>query len=91
MVWDSARLAGLNIKDFSSSEIQSINSHYPRLRKICNDQQSYHCITCVLHECFLPQSQGGGGSFLILQDVMGWATGFFIHFSGEGEQKTVST
>ena len=34
---------------------------------------------------------GGGGSFLILQDVMGWATGFFIPCLGEGQQKTVST
>ena len=33
----------------------------------------------------------GGGSFLILQDVMGWATGFFYPFLGEGKQKTVST
>ena len=32
-----------------------------------------------------------GGSFLILQDVMGWATGFFILCLGEGQQKTVST
>ena len=29
----------------------------------------------------------GGGSFLILQDVMGWATGFFIPFLGEGQQR----
>ena len=36
------------------------------------------------------QSQGGG-SFLILQDVMGWATGFFIPCLGEGQQKTIST
>ena len=28
-----------------------------------------------------------GGSFLILQDVMGWATGFFIPFLGEGKKK----
>ena len=28
-----------------------------------------------------------GGSFLILQDVMGWATGFFIPFLGESQQK----
>ena len=28
-----------------------------------------------------------GGSFLILQDVMGWATGFFNPFLGEGQQK----
>ena len=28
---------------------------------------------------------------MILQDVMGWATGFFILFLGEGQQKTVST
>ena len=32
----------------------------------------------------------GGGSFLILQDVMGWAIGFFIPYLGEGQQKTVS-
>ena len=36
-------------------------------------------------------TRGGGGSFLILQDVMGWATGFFIPCLGEGQQKTVST
>ena len=54
------------------------------------DQQAYHCITCILHECFLPQSRGGG-SFLILQDVMGWATGFFIPCLGEGQRKSVST
>ena len=80
--------------------IQSIKSHYHPLsktllpssfHKICNDQQSRHCITCIWHECLLPQSQGGGGSFLILQDVMGWATGFFIPCLGEGQQKTVST
>ena len=34
---------------------------------------------------------GGGGSFLILHDVIGWATGFFIPFLGEGQQKAVST
>ena len=34
---------------------------------------------------------GGGGSFVILQDVMGSATGFFIPCLGEGQQKTVST
>ena len=34
---------------------------------------------------------GGGGSFVILQDVMGWATGFFIPCLGEGQQKTIST
>ena len=34
---------------------------------------------------------GGGGSFVILQDVMGWATGFFIPCLREGQQKTVST
>ena len=33
----------------------------------------------------------GEGAFLILQDVMGWATGFFIPCLGEGQQKTVST
>ena len=33
---------------------------------------------------------GGRGSFLILQDIMGWATGFFIPCLGEGQQKTVS-
>ena len=54
------------------------------------------------HECFLPQSQGEGGPFLILQDVMGWpflilqdvmgwALGFFSPCLGEGQQKTVST
>ena len=79
--------------------IQSIKSHYHALsktllqssfHKICNDQQSCHCITCIWHECLLPQSQGRG-SFLILQDLMGWATGFFILCLGEGQQKTVST
>ena len=36
-------------------------------------------------------TRGGGGSFVILQDVMWWATGFFIPCLGEGQQKTVST
>ena len=92
-VLDSTRLAARTsqvlIKILCYSQLSRIIQDITAIssfRKICNDQQSYHCITC---KCFLPQSQGG--SFLILQDVMGWATGFFIPFLGEGQQKTIST
>ena len=40
------------------------------------------------HACCMNASyhnHKGGGSFLILQDVMGWVTGFFIPCLGGGE------